>query len=133
MFAANTLLDFPRPRHHALLETIAGMQPDIGAIFRQHDVARAYADPQDRPGWKRREEPWQFYDPQAIARRQERWEKEDRRRRAQEAQEESAEEDDDYSDDVPGTYVRAAPKAGRNDPCPCGSGKKYKRCCLGAA
>ena len=20
---------------------------------------------------------------------------------------------------------------GRNDPCPCGSGKKYKRCCLG--
>ena len=22
------------------------------------------------------------------------------------------------------------PKAGRNDPCPCGSGKKYKRCCL---
>ncbi len=22
------------------------------------------------------------------------------------------------------------PKAGRNDPCPCGSGKKYKQCCL---
>jgi len=22
-------------------------------------------------------------------------------------------------------------KPGRNDPCPCGSGKKYKRCCLG--
>ena len=21
-------------------------------------------------------------------------------------------------------------KAGRNDPCPCGSGKKYKKCCL---
>lgn len=21
------------------------------------------------------------------------------------------------------------PKPGRNDPCPCGSGKKYKRCC----
>lgn len=24
--------------------------------------------------------------------------------------------------------VRAAPKAGRNDPCPCGSGKKFKHC-----
>jgi preprotein translocase subunit SecA len=24
---------------------------------------------------------------------------------------------------------RAAPKVGRNDPCPCGSGKKYKQCC----
>lgn len=24
-------------------------------------------------------------------------------------------------------------KIGRNDPCPCGSGKKYKRCCLNKA
>ena len=26
-------------------------------------------------------------------------------------------------------YRRADPKAGRNDPCPCGSGKKFKKCC----
>ena len=26
-------------------------------------------------------------------------------------------------------YVRKEPKVGRNDPCPCGSGKKYKDCC----
>ncbi|MGJ8640571.1 MAG: YecA family protein [Opitutaceae bacterium] len=26
--------------------------------------------------------------------------------------------------------VRESPKVGRNDPCPCGSGKKYKKCCL---
>ena len=26
------------------------------------------------------------------------------------------------------TVVRAHPKVGRNDPCPCGSGKKYKKC-----
>lgn len=25
--------------------------------------------------------------------------------------------------------VRDAPKVGRNDPCPCGSGKKHKKCC----
>jgi SEC-C motif-containing protein len=25
--------------------------------------------------------------------------------------------------------VRETPKVGRNDPCPCGSGKKYKKCC----
>jgi len=25
--------------------------------------------------------------------------------------------------------VRSGPKIGRNDPCPCGSGKKYKQCC----
>lgn len=27
------------------------------------------------------------------------------------------------------TIRREGPKIGRNDPCPCGSGKKYKRCC----
>ncbi|MBQ3368391.1 preprotein translocase subunit SecA [bacterium] len=26
---------------------------------------------------------------------------------------------------------RSAPKVGRNDPCPCGSGKKFKQCCMG--
>ncbi|MFA6929451.1 MAG: SEC-C metal-binding domain-containing protein [Lentisphaeria bacterium] len=29
------------------------------------------------------------------------------------------------------TIVRESPKISRNDPCPCGSGKKYKKCCGG--
>lgn len=29
----------------------------------------------------------------------------------------------------PQTVRRETPKVGRNDPCPCGSGKKYKHCC----
>jgi hypothetical protein len=29
------------------------------------------------------------------------------------------------------TYRRESAKVGRNDPCPCGSGRKYKKCCLG--
>ena len=29
----------------------------------------------------------------------------------------------------PDAYRRQEPKVGRNDPCPCGSGKKYKKCC----
>jgi uncharacterized protein len=29
------------------------------------------------------------------------------------------------------TDARKSPKPGRNDPCPCGSGLKYKKCCLG--
>jgi SEC-C motif-containing protein len=28
-----------------------------------------------------------------------------------------------------GPYKRAEPKLGRNDPCSCGSGKKFKKCC----
>ena len=31
---------------------------------------------------------------------------------------------------VPRTVTREGQKVGRNDPCPCGSGKKYKKCCL---
>ena len=30
------------------------------------------------------------------------------------------------------TMVRQGEKVGRNDPCPCGSGKKYKKCCAAA-
>lgn len=29
----------------------------------------------------------------------------------------------------PVPFRHALPKVGRNAPCPCGSGKKYKRCC----
>jgi hypothetical protein len=48
--------------------------------------------------------------------------------------------DEDFPDLPPGLDARgdrvvapihnAQPKVGRNDPCPCGSGKKYKKCCL---
>lgn len=33
------------------------------------------------------------------------------------------------SDDLPVPFARETPKVGRNGPCPCGSGKKYKKCC----
>jgi len=35
----------------------------------------------------------------------------------------------DEGDVVPHTVVRSSPKVGRNEPCPCGSGKKFKHCC----
>ena len=36
----------------------------------------------------------------------------------------------DTADGDEGTFERELPKVGRNDPCPCGSGRKYKKCCL---
>jgi preprotein translocase subunit SecA len=33
------------------------------------------------------------------------------------------------AEEVQQPFKRAQPKVGRNDPCPCGSGKKYKQCC----
>jgi hypothetical protein len=49
-----------------------------------------------------------------------------------------AEDVDDLGDDAPFPddpapllpFRREQKKVGRNDPCPCGSGKKYKKCCL---
>ena len=35
---------------------------------------------------------------------------------------------DDFDDELHMPEIRI--KIGRNDPCPCGSGKKYKKCCL---
>jgi len=36
----------------------------------------------------------------------------------------------DEDSSKPATQRRAEKKVGRNEPCPCGSGKKYKQCCL---
>ena len=37
-------------------------------------------------------------------------------------------DEESQSDAAPVTFVRDEQKVGRNDPCPCGSGKKYKHC-----
>lgn len=39
--------------------------------------------------------------------------------------------DEGFVDERPAPIVRHDEKIGRNDPCPCGSGKKYKKCCYG--
>ncbi len=35
----------------------------------------------------------------------------------------------DFAKETIVPITREAPKVGRNDPCPCGSGKKFKKCC----
>lgn len=34
-----------------------------------------------------------------------------------------------WNSEEDGSFIRSERKIGRNDPCPCGSGKKYKQCC----
>ena len=38
--------------------------------------------------------------------------------------------DKDLDDEREGAPISTSVKTGRNDPCPCGSGKKFKKCCL---
>jgi SEC-C motif len=109
---------------------LAAEQDDqkFSAIFRSDDVTRAYAAaPDPTQSHLSRNDPWQFYDPQAIAERQVSWAEDDRKALEREARLIS-QRDDNFGDVE--TYVRGSPKIGRNEPCPCGSGKKYKKCCL---
>ena len=98
----------------------------MGVLYPLNDVQKAYAAMQDKAGWECFNDPWKFYSPGEIAARQQRWAEEDAERSA-------VEWDGDYDETfLPEAYIRAESKVGRNDPCPCGSGKKYKKCCLDA-
>ena len=37
---------------------------------------------------------------------------------------------DDFLERKPTPFLRTEKQVGRNDPCPCGSGKKFKKCCM---
>ena len=126
MGAAGLLLDFPRAQYRPLLESLEAQQTGLGNHYDRQEIERAYAGQPDPPQWVRFENPWQFYEPDAITERQKRWREEDARDALQDSH-----EDEDYPDlDFQEPYARPEPKVGRNDPCPCGSGKKYKKCCL---
>jgi len=140
----STLLDFPRERYRELLETLAAEQSGLGVHFDKNDIDKAYKRNNDKPGWDRFDDPWHFYEPQHIEKRQRRWQKEDLEKEhfMEEANNEGFGDllsddlllDDLLMDDMNfhynEPYQRETPKIGRNDPCHCGSGKKYKKCCL---
>ncbi|MCG6939530.1 MAG: SEC-C domain-containing protein [Gammaproteobacteria bacterium] len=126
--SANTLIDFPRERYRELLDKLAAEQSGFGVHFDKKDIDKAYRKNKDQPGWERFNNPWRFYNPQEIEMRQQRW-----------REELYTEESETELDHLLGNslnfqyhepYQRETPKIGRNDPCYCGSGKKYKKCCL---
>lgn len=137
--AGNTLLDFQRSEYKDALLAFAREQewkhrgnPLHSLPFSRDDVEEAFTRTEPYVGHYRRD--WlDFYAPAAIARRQARWAKEEEADTPE--QPDLAEEDfleEDLVDLLPPTpAVRSEPKVGRNEPCPCGSGKKYKKCCLG--
>ncbi|MET0935069.1 MAG: SEC-C metal-binding domain-containing protein [Luteibacter sp.] len=134
-FACLDLLAFPRSRHRALLER--QIETLTGGDFTVADVRVRFTEMTDDPASRHiveeHSDPLAFYSPEAMeARQREGWE------RGMDFL-----DDDDLGEGAPlfqspagfhpGPYTREAPKVGRNEPCPCGSGKKYKKCCLAAA
>ena len=117
------LLANPRDRHRNFLEETAKNYADQRfRPFDLKDVTRAFEKAPTGTARRQPPDPWSFYDDKQIRSRQRRWIEEHQR---------AAEQDFplNFSDpNIP--YEREAPKVGRNDPCPCGSGKKFKKCCL---
>lgn len=129
--AASMLLHFPREQYQPLLEDLAEQQGGFMAHFSAEEIQQAYAGKYFPPDWERFTDPWEFYQPEAIAKRQIRWREEDAKEQIRRLNNDTNSPSylyDSYYDSEP--YVRPEPKVGRNDPCPCGSGKKYKKCCL---
>lgn len=132
--AGSMLLYFPRPQYRQLLEDLADLQAGFDIHFDRQSIRQAYDGQYFSPEWERFNDPLEFYEPDAIAKRQLRWRAADIReeKRLSLRDEQGFLVDSRYEPFVlPETYVRPEPKIGRNDPCPCGSGKKYKKCCLG--
>ena len=124
VMAGHTLLDHPRERHRHVMEQLVELQdPDslLGNSYNRDDIGHSFSR-DGKPEWIRFDNPWRFYNPVEIQHRQQRWLREDR-------EQEQKRFDQDNWRPVK-TYVREQPKIGRNDPCPCGSGKKYKKCCM---
>jgi hypothetical protein len=117
-YMALLLLDFPREEYRLLLESMADVESEIGVMYSRDDVESAFDERKDSPEWEQFTDPWQFYSEESIAQRDE------------QQLEELAEEFFDNDESMVATIVRELPKIGRNDPCPCGSGRKYKKCCL---
>ncbi len=96
-------------------------------------------DPEEQRGdWEYYVDLLKFYQPDEIANRQERWKKEkEQKERARQREANSLFQQANapalviphgYFRSDEGNFLRE-PKIGRNDPCPCLSGKKYKKCC----
>ena len=123
--AGSYVLDFAPARHRALLEDLARQQSELDGFFTTACVVNAYAAGGRELQWDPLQDPWGFYTPEAIT---------ERRRWREEEEAEAPHDLDAWHDDAPEvvTFVREGPKIGRNDPCPCGSGKKFKKCCINA-
>jgi len=124
VMTTGSLLNQPRPRHRKIYTDMLSVQSTESWLensFDGDDIERALAG-DDAPEWLRFNNPWKFYEAEEIKLRQQRWRNEESEREQPAL---------DGHEPIPATtYLREQAKTGRNSPCPCGSGNKYKKCCM---
>ncbi|MBI5526308.1 MAG: SEC-C domain-containing protein [Deltaproteobacteria bacterium] len=117
------LIDFKRAEAKEQLQsfareeaTILEYDPAYPAAFLPEDVKGWFGTPEQDTSFYATD--WMmFYKAEEIAKRQERWRREDKRR-------------GDASPEIE-VMLHGSKTVLRDSPCPCGSGKKYKNCCMG--
>jgi hypothetical protein len=92
---------------------------DAGVLSEQYFDKQSYLRAMNR-GFKPQKPP-QLYDLRADYQMSYEMEQESKKRKAREQERQRSQR-------MQGTKPRTEPKVGRNAPCPCGSGKKYKKC-----
>lgn len=118
--AGNILLDFQKEEFKDELFDFGRNERGLkdkdlfyNLVFDEDDVERVFNSSEKNLQHYQRD--WLFfYDENEIRKRQERWKEEEKELFEQEREKKP---------------VGSLWKVGRNEPCPCGSGKKYKRCC----
>ncbi|TLD43262.1 MAG: hypothetical protein JETT_0431 [Candidatus Jettenia ecosi] len=124
--AGNVLLDFVRSEYKesllAFCEEEKKAEEDEFEIvaFSEKDVKEVFST-NEKNLYHYTKDWLSFYDEDEIKKRQERW-----RREEEEEELEYLEEDEEFLE----PFAPEKKKIGRNEPCPCGSGKKYKKCCM---
>ncbi len=126
---ANVLLDFKRDEFKESLlafceeeRRFREKEPFPIVAFDEEDVERIFSTNGKHIALYTRD--WlSFYDEEHIKKRQERWKTE--------AEKKVERQYEDESEELLEPPAQETPKIGRNSPCPCGSGKKYKKCCMG--
>ncbi|HLY58832.1 MAG TPA: DUF1186 domain-containing protein [Stellaceae bacterium] len=112
-------------RHRALPDRVMDLED-----FR-NDLAEVLADPDGMAGFRRSHDRYEpFADTIGTFSKWYGFSEQYRQDQAKRAARERQEQLERALDPVPQPYVDPVRRIGRNDPCPCGSGKKYKKCCL---
>ena len=133
-YSAHVLIDFLRSEHKEALLALAWedmrLEEEFGsmALFKEDEIEDAFSKKEKNllfytSNWL------SFYDADKIRNRQA--ELDNEFPEIMGIEDDESDREDIGEEKISRPFVRDMSEIGRNEPCPCGSGKKYKKCCMG--
>lgn len=99
-----------------LMRKLIAVSTIVGVTFPEYPIWKREAEDRLAKQERRMKEMWNFMQTPSQP--------------AAPSQSGSARERGDFLERKPAPFLRTKKQVGRNDPCPCGSGKKFKKCCM---